>query len=79
MKNADQFKTEADAKRKGGFFGNFFNSKEDRDNEAKELYKQAANCYKAGGDRDSAIDCLLLCVQCEPEPQPKASYLGEAA
>lgn len=54
-------------------------SKSDRENEAKELFQQAANCYKAGNDRESAVECLMLCIECEPENLFKAGTLSEAA
>lgn len=44
---------------KGSFFGNLMKGKEDRADEAKELYLQAANCYKLQGDQDSALRCYL--------------------
>ena len=31
---------------KGSFFGNMMKGKQDRADDAKELYLQAANCYK---------------------------------
>ena len=79
IKRADDFRKEADKKLKGSFFGNLVNGKEDRDREAKDLYQQAANCYKAANDRDSAIECLMRCIDCEPESMSKADLMTEAA
>lgn len=31
---------------KGSFFGNFMKGKQDRADDAKDLYLQAANCFK---------------------------------
>ena len=78
-KQGDDFRKKGDSARKGSFFGNLMTGKEDRDNEAKELYKQASNCYKAGNDKESAVECLLLCLECEPENLFKASFLSDAA
>ena len=36
----------AEKVQKGSFFGNFAKSKQDRNDEAKDLYIQAANCFK---------------------------------
>jgi hypothetical protein len=54
-------------------------SKQDRDQEAKELYQQASNCYKTANDRDSAVECLMLCIDCETQDSIKADHLSEAA
>lgn len=53
--------------------------KQDRDQEAKELYQQASNCYKTANDRDSAVECLMLCIDCETQDSVKADHLSEAA
>lgn len=76
---ADNFRKEGDAKLKVGFFGKMLSSKTDREAEAKELYQQAANCYKAANDRESAIECLQLCMELEPMPLLKAGYLNDSA
>ena len=47
---AAELRGKADQTLKGSFFGNFFNSKQDRRDEAKDLYQQAANCYKHAKD-----------------------------
>lgn len=33
--------------------------------EAKELYGQAANCYKLCSNWEKAIDCYKKCIECE--------------
>ena len=35
--------------------------------EAKELFSQAANCYKLSKNWDQAVYCYLQCVQCSAE------------
>ena len=37
-KQGDEFRKKADSARKGSFFSNMMNGKEDRDRDAKELY-----------------------------------------
>lgn len=44
-----------------------------------DFYQQAANCYKAANDRESALECLQLCIKCESEPLLKAALLNECA
>jgi lipopolysaccharide biosynthesis regulator YciM len=39
--------------------------------EAKELYQQAANCYKLGKNWDAAVTCLQKCVDCTPEGEDR--------
>lgn len=56
---------QAEKKLKGGFFSNFMNSKTDRMDEAKELYGQAANCFKLSNNFDKAIECYHKCIECE--------------
>jgi len=41
-------------------------SKEDRVDEAKELFQQAANCYKLSKDFEKAVAALLRCIECSP-------------
>jgi len=40
-------------------------SKADRQEDAKNLYQQAANCYKAGRDPEQAVECMMLCLELE--------------
>ena len=47
---AAEMRGKADAILKGGFFSNMFANKQDRKDDAKELYQQAANCYKHARD-----------------------------
>ena len=39
--------------------------------EAQELFQQAANCYKVGGNWVRAIECYSKCVDCETEDRNK--------
>jgi hypothetical protein len=65
---------------KGGFFKNLMSSKSDRMDEAKELYSQAANCYKmADGMEDRAIEMLNKCADCEEQEQDKANFYKDCA
>jgi hypothetical protein len=50
----------------GGFFKNLMSSKEDRVDEAKELFQQAANCYKLSKDFEKAVAAFLRCIECSP-------------
>lgn len=50
---------------KGSFFGNMMKGKADRADDAKELYLQAANCYKLQDDMESALRCYQECIKCE--------------
>ena len=68
IKKGDDFRQEAAARLKGSFFGNFMSSKADRQEQAKELYQQAANCYKAGRDPEQAVECMMLCLELEQDP-----------
>jgi hypothetical protein len=43
---------------KGSFFGNLTRGKQDRKDEAKDIFKQAANSYKLCKDYDSAVRCF---------------------
>jgi hypothetical protein len=47
-------------------------SKADRQDEAKELYSQAANCYKVSQKWEKAVECYLRCVECETEESDTA-------
>jgi len=43
---ATELKAKGDQALKGSFFGNMFGAKQDRKDDAKDLYNQAANCFK---------------------------------
>jgi len=45
-KKAEQLRKDADAALKGSFLGNLMTGKGERMDNAKELYQQAANCFK---------------------------------
>ncbi len=48
--------------------------------EAKELFQQAANCYKLCKDYERAVAALLRCIECSPgEESDQANYYLEAA
>ena len=64
---------------KGSFFGNLTKGKADRADEAKELYLQAANCYKLQDDHESALRCYLQCIKCEESEQDAAPHYRAAA
>uniref|UniRef100_A0A7S3ILS1 Uncharacterized protein n=1 Tax=Strombidium inclinatum TaxID=197538 RepID=A0A7S3ILS1_9SPIT len=53
--------------------------KQDRAEDAKDLYLQAANCYKLGQQMDQAIECYELCIKCEESDRDAASHYREAA
>lgn len=76
---AAELRGKADVLLKGGFFSNFFNSKQDRRDDAKELYQQAANCYKHAKDPQQALDMYIKCIECEQDDGFKAGYFKEAA
>jgi len=69
----------ADATLKGGFFSNFFHSKQDRRDEAKDLYQQAANCYKHARDHKQALEMYMRCIDCEADDGFKATFYKDAA
>ena len=53
--------------------------KQDRNDEAKELYLQAANCYKLSQDFEKAIHCYEECIRCEESDVDSAPHYREAA
>lgn len=53
--------------------------KQDRNDEAKDLYLQAANCYKLSGAFDKAIHCYEECIKCEESDVDAAPHYREAA
>lgn len=64
---------------KGSFFGNLMKGKADRQDEAKEFFEQAANCYKHNRDFESALEMYMLCADCEKDDQFKANYYRDGA
>ena len=75
----NDLKAKADKKLKGSFFGNLMKGKSERQDDAKELYVQAANCYKLSQDFESAVLCYELCIKCEENELDAAGYYKEAA
>lgn len=63
----------------GGFWKNLSSSKQDRMDEAKEIFQQAANCFKLAQQWDRAVECYMKCVECEDGEGGEASYYLEAA
>jgi hypothetical protein len=53
-------------------------SKSERLDDAKELYGQAANCYKVSSNWEKALECYLKCIECEIEEGDQASFYLEA-
>ena len=48
--------------------------------EAKDLFQQAANCYKLCKDYERAVAALLRCIECSPgEESEQAGFYLEAA
>lgn len=47
--------------------------------DAKELYQQAANCYKHAKQPENAVEMYLKCIECESDDGFKANYFKEAA
>ena len=54
-------------------------TKQDRADEAKDLYLQAANCFKLGQDMDNALKCYEKCIECEESEADCAAHYREAA
>ena len=79
-KKANDLVGQAEKKLKGGFIKNFMSSKSDRMDEAKDLYAQAANCFKLSKSWEEATTCYLKCVECSGEDDSDcAGYYLEAA
>lgn len=76
---AAECRSKADAALKGGFFSNMFSAKQDRKDDAKELYQQAANCYKQARQPEQAVEMYMKCIECEADDGFKANYFKEAA
>ena len=60
---------------------NMMSSKTDRMEDARELFQQAANCYKLSKNMDRAVDSLMRCIECcaASEDSDQANYYLEAA
>lgn len=76
---AVDFENQAEKVLKGSFFGNLSRSKQDRKDEAKDIFKQAANSYKLCKDYDSAVRCFQKCISCEENETDTAEFYREAA
>ena len=64
----------------GGFFKNMMGSKQDRMEEAREYFAQAANCYKLTKDFEKATAAYLRCIEMSPgDDGEQASFYLEAA
>lgn len=77
-KQGAEYKTKGDKIKTGSFFGNIFGSKEQRNDDAKELYLKAANCFKLAEDKYSAAEMYLKCADMEDNMAFKAGHLKEA-
>lgn len=64
---------------RGSFFGNLTYSKSDRNDDAKDLFVQAANCYMLANDHESAVACYERCIKCETSDEDKAPHYRDAA
>lgn len=71
-KQAENYRKEGDKIRNPGFFAKLMSDKEQRNSDACDNYRQAANCFKAAGDKSNAVECYMLCAECEPQPHIKA-------
>ena len=72
-------RNKADATLKGGFLSRMFGSKQDRADEAKDLYVQAANAYKHSKDPENAVEMYMKCIECEPDDGFKANFYRDAS
>lgn len=63
----------------GGFFKNLMSQKQDRVDEAKELYAQAANCFKLCAMWAKAAECYKKCIDCEESEGDRASHYLDLA
>ena len=64
---------------KGSFFGNLTYGKADRNDDAKDLFVQAANCYLLGSDHENAVACYERCIACETSEEDRAPHYRDAA
>ena len=53
--------------------------KQDRADEAKDLFVQAANCFKLAKDFDQAVACYQRCIECEESENDCAPHYKDAA
>lgn len=78
-KQAEEYRKQGDKIRNPGWIAKIMSDKEQRASDALDAYRQAANCFKAAGDKSSAVECFLLCAECEAQPHMKANFLNDAA
>jgi len=64
---------------KGSFFGNLMKGKTERQDDAKEFFSQAANCYKLDKKLEESVEMYLKCAECESEEGFKANFYRDAA
>jgi tetratricopeptide (TPR) repeat protein len=76
---ANQLYDRAQKTLKGSFFSNLSKGKQDRADEAKDLFVQAANCYKLTDNKEAAIRSLMMCIDCEENEIDAAPHYREAA
>ena len=53
--------------------------KQDRNDDARELYTKAANCFKLAQDYKNALDCYMECIRCEEDESDCAPHYRDAA
>jgi hypothetical protein len=63
---------------KGSFFGNLFGSKDQRKDDALDLYKKSANSYKLAEEKSLAVEMYMKCAGLEDNLAFKAGYYKEA-
>ena len=68
----------ANKTKSGSFFGNIFGSKDQRNDDARELYLKAANCFKLAEDKYKAAEMYIKCADMEDNMAQKASHYKEA-
>jgi tetratricopeptide (TPR) repeat protein len=78
-KRARDLYDKAEKTLKGTFFSNLTRGRQDRADDAKDLYLQAANCYKLSSDFQNAINCYEKCIECEENEADAATHYREAA
>ena len=76
-KQGKEYKAKGDKIKSGSFFGNLFGSKEQREDDAKELYLKAANCFKLAEDKYSAAEMYLKCAEMEDNMAFRAGHFKE--
>ncbi|OMJ95734.1 hypothetical protein SteCoe_804 [Stentor coeruleus] len=75
-KRAKEAFAQGEKKLKPGVFGKMFSNKDDRMDEASELFKQAANFYRLAKDFQNSSAAFVKCAECKPEEA--ANYFSEA-